>query len=141
MTRQASLATRNARWVFTLGGVYGLIVLLPTYFMVDEIGHVSRPISHLEYYYGFTGTAVAWQFVFFVIATDVLRYRLAMLPAVLEKLAFSVPALLVAMQGRLPTMTLPFAVIDLGLAGVFAACFVTTRGGQRHPGAAELDRP
>ena len=127
MTATGDRAARVARWAFGLAGAYGLAILLPTYFMVEEVGRASRPISHLEYYFGFTGTAVAWQFVFFLIASNVARYRLVMLPAILEKFAFSVPALLVAAQGRLPAMTLPFAIIDLGLAVVFAACFVATR--------------
>jgi hypothetical protein len=118
---------RTSRWVFAISGAYGLAVLLPTYLMVDAIGEASVPISHLEYFYGFTGAGVAWQLAFLLIATDVERYRIAMLPAILEKLAFGIPALLVASRGQLPAMTLPFAVIDLCLAVLFAACFFMTR--------------
>lgn len=113
--------------MFGLAAAYGLIVLAPTYLMADVIGRASVPISHPEYFYGFTSTAVAWQFVFALIASDIRRFRPMMLPAFLEKLAFSVPALIVAAQGRLPAMTLPFAIVDLCLAAVFALCFMSTR--------------
>lgn len=69
----------------------------------------------------------AWQFIFFLIASEVGRFRLMMLPAILMKLAFSTPALLLTAEGKLPSITLPFAAIDLCLAVAFAPCFLATR--------------
>lgn len=43
--------------------------------------------------YGFIGVAAAWQVAFLLIAQDPLRYRLLILPGILEKLGFGVAAL------------------------------------------------
>jgi hypothetical protein len=77
------------RRLFRLAGIYGLLVMLPQYFLERRIG-VDRPppITHPEYFYGFIGVAVAWQFVFLIIAADPIRYRALMLPAILEKATF-----------------------------------------------------
>jgi len=54
-----------AKVVFLVAGIYGLIVLLPLYFMEAQTGRdYPPPITHPEYYYGFIGVAVAWQLVF-----------------------------------------------------------------------------
>ena len=124
------------QWVFRIAGIYGLIVLTPMYFMADEFGRGSVPISHLEFYYGFAGTAIAWQFVFLLIARDVRRYRLFIFPAILEKLAFSIPALLLAARGALSGSILVFAVIDLFLAMTFALSYLVSvrkTAGKREP--------
>src|SRR6186713_1645507 len=100
---------RFARRVFTGAGIYGLIVLVPQYFLAARIGaDTPPPITHQEYFYGFIGVAVAWQFVFLLIGRDPERYRPLMIPAVLEKLAFGVPAIILYTQGRLPGAVLPF---------------------------------
>ena len=119
---------RFARRVFTGAGVYGLIVLLPQYFLAARIGQDTPPaITHLEYFYGFTGVAVAWQFVFLMIGRDPERYAPLMLPAVLEKLAFGVPAIVLYAQGRLPGSVLFFGLLDLTLGTLFLASWRSTR--------------
>ena len=75
-----------ARRVFGAAGIVGLLMLLPHYFLFEKIGRDYPPaITHPEFFYGFIGVAVAWQFAFLVIARDPARYRLLMIPAVLEK--------------------------------------------------------
>ena len=119
---------RFARRVFTGAGVYGLIVLLPQYFLAARIGQDTPPaITHLEYFYGFTGVAVAWQLVFLMIGRDPERYAPLMLPAVLEKLAFGVPAIVLYAQGRLPGSVLFFGLLDLTLGTLFLASWRSTR--------------
>jgi hypothetical protein len=76
---------RFARWVFAIAGLYGLVALLPGYFSTSPF---MPPPNHLELYYGFYGCALAWQFAFFVIASDPVRYRMLMPVAVFEKLSF-----------------------------------------------------
>jgi len=45
-----------ARVVFLVAGIYGLIVLLPQYFLEAKVGLDSPPpITHPEFYYGFIG--------------------------------------------------------------------------------------
>jgi len=128
--------TRFARMVFTGAGIYGLVVLLPQYFLAGRIGHDTPPvITHLEYFYGFTGVAVAWQVVFLMIGRDPERYAPLMLPAVLEKLAFGVPAVVLFAQGRLPGSVLFFGLLDLTLGTLFLASWRTTRNAPREVAA------
>lgn len=116
-----------ARRVFSVAGIYGLLVLLPQYFLEEHVGrHNPPPISHAEYFYGFAGVALAWQVAFLIIARDPVRYRAIMLPGILEKLGFGVAAIVLHFQGRLPGIMLPAAVVDLLFAVLFAIAFVKT---------------
>ena len=121
---------RLARRVFTIAGIYGLIVMVPQYFLAAQISRDTPPaITHLEYFYGFVGLAVAWQFVFLLIGRDPERYRPLMIPAVLEKLAFGVPAIVLFVQGQLPGTVLFFGLLDLTLGALFVTAWRTTAGG------------
>ena len=78
-----------AKWVFRLAGIWGILVLLPLYFTETNPQVIPLPpITHPEYYYGFIGVALAWQVVFFMISADPAKYRLLMIPSVLEKFSF-----------------------------------------------------
>ena len=82
---------RFAKVVFLVAGIYGLIVLLPLYFMEEQTGRdYPPPITHPEYYYGFTGVAVAWQLAFLVMSREPVRYRPLMIPAIVEKASFGI---------------------------------------------------
>lgn len=51
-----------AKLVFLVAGIYGLIVVLPQYFLESKVGVDSPPpITHPEFYYGFIGVTAAWQ--------------------------------------------------------------------------------
>ena len=114
--------------VFFVAGIYGVLVLLPQYFMETRIAIDFPPaITHPENFYGFIGVALAWQFVFFIIARDVQRYRLLMLPAIVEKLAFGLPAWLLYVQDRVVTAVVTAGTIDLLLAILFVTAFRITR--------------
>jgi hypothetical protein len=118
---------RFARRVFTGAGVYGLVALLPLYFLAARIGRDTPPaITHQEYFYGFVGVAVAWQLAFLAIGRDPLRYRPLMIPAVFEKLAFGVPATILYTQGNLSGSVLLFGLIDLTLGALFLAAWRAT---------------
>src|SRR5262245_33430346 len=119
---------KMAKRVFTIAGIYGILVLLPQYFMEDRVGRdFPPPITHPENFYGFIGTALAFQVVFLIIGRDPARYRLAMIPAMLEKLAFAIPVLVLYSQGRLPVVVLVFGLIDLVLCTLFFACYRATK--------------
>jgi hypothetical protein len=48
------------------------------------------PINHPEFFYGFFGVTLSWQFLFLVIGSDPVRFRSAMLPSLLEKASFAI---------------------------------------------------
>lgn len=118
---------RFASRVFRWAAIYGLVVLLPQYFLLDRVGRDHPPaITHPEYFYGFVGLAVAWQLAFLVIARDPVRHRPLMLAAVAEKLAFGVPAIVLYLQGRLAAATLGFGLFDLVLGTLFVIAYQRT---------------
>ena len=116
---------KQARWVFRAAGIIGLLMLLPHYFLFEKIGRDYPPaITHPEFFYGFVGVAVAWQFAFLVIARDPARYRLLMIPAVLEKLSFGIAALVLFAQQRIPGPALAGGLLDLVWAALFLVAYL-----------------
>ena len=119
---------RFARRVYTVAGIYGLVVMLPQYFLEDRIGRdTPPPITHPEHFYGFIGVTIAWQMAFLVIGREPQRLRALMPVTVLEKLAFAVPVAMLWAKGRVAGSVLPFAGIDLLLAALFVVSYVRTK--------------
>jgi hypothetical protein len=115
---------RFAKWTFRVAGIYGLLVMLPQYFMEAQVGIDSPPaITHPEFFYGFVGVVIAWQVVFLIISSDPSRYRLLMLPSVVEKWTFAGALAVLALQGRMSGPLLVFGGIDLVLGILFLASF------------------
>jgi hypothetical protein len=114
-----------AKIVFTVAAVYGILALAPQYFLEERIGRdFPPPITHPEHFYGFVGVALAWQFLFLVIARDPVRMRPAIWPAIVEKLSFAIAAPVLFQLGRAPAAVLAFGIIDAILATLF---FVSLR--------------
>ena len=118
---------RFARIVFLVAGIYGLIVLVPQFFLEGKIGIDTPPsITHAEYFYGFICVAVAWQVLFLILSRDPIRYRPMMVPAMLEKIGFPIAVAILYLQGRLaPTIFIP-ASLDLVLLILFIAAYRKT---------------
>lgn len=118
---------RFARWTFLIAGVYGLLALVPMYFMESQIGvDTPPPITHPEYFYGFIGVAVAFQLVFLIISTDPQKYRPLMLASIVEKLSFAIAAGVLLANGRLAGTIIIGAAIDAVLAVLFAVAWLRT---------------
>jgi hypothetical protein len=116
-----------AKRVFRIAGIYGLLAILPMYFLEGRIGRDQPPaITHPEFFYGFLGVAVAWQLAFLVIARDPVRYRPLMIPAVLEKATYGVATVVLFVGGRLAGPMLATGLIDLVLGTLFAVAYVRT---------------
>jgi hypothetical protein len=113
-----------AKTVFVVAGVYGILVLLPQYFI--ELA-LPAPIARPEHFYGFIGVALVWQVVFLLIARDVQRYRVLMLVGVLEKLSFGLPVMILYAAGRITKDVLIFGGIDLLLGVLFVLAFRASR--------------
>ena len=120
------LGPRFARRVFLLAGSYGIVVLLPQYFVEWSLD-LPAPIAQPEHFYGFIGVALSWQFVFLLIAHDVGRYRPLMLMGVLEKLSFSLAVVMLYAAGRVSAGVLGAGAIDLALGGLFVLAFLRSR--------------
>ncbi len=117
-----------AKVVFLVAGVYGLLVLVPQFFLETRIGRdTPPPITHPEFFYGFICVAVAWQVLFLILSRDPVRYRPMMIPAMLEKIGFPIAVVVLHFQGRLaPTIFAP-AAADLILFVLFALSYKKTR--------------
>ncbi len=113
------------RRLFFWAGIYGLVVLVPMYFLADRLGAEYPPaINHREFYYGFIGVAVAWQVLFLILATDPRRFRPMIVPAILEKLGYGIAVLVLMARGEIAGGLALGGLIDLVFAVMFAYAFV-----------------
>jgi hypothetical protein len=100
-----------ARTVYRIAAIYGILVLLPLYFLVDDA-------THADLAYGFVGLALVWQLAFLLIASDPIRYRPLMLVTTLEKIVYTIPAVILFCLGRADTNVLAPALVD-PILGIF----------------------
>jgi hypothetical protein len=116
-----------ARWTFGVAGVYGVLAILPLYFLESRIAQETPPaITHPEFFYGFIGVGLAWQLAFLCIASDPARYRLIMLPAVVEKFSFTIAAAVLFLKDRVPATLVGFGSVDLVLGVLFILAWLRT---------------
>src|SRR5258708_40124389 len=106
--------------VFWVGGIWGLVVISPLYFLFDLIGKQDPPaITHPGFYYGFAGCALAWQIAFICIGRDPVRLRVMMIPSVVEKFTYGVAGVALGVEGRTNPRELGFAGRGFGVGGLF----------------------
>jgi hypothetical protein len=116
-----------ARRVFTIAGIYGLIVILPLFAGADRFTRGSPPgMTHPMFYYGFAGTALAWQIAFLLIGHDPGRYRLFILPGILEKLVFGIAAAALFLAGETQQIFLISGIVDLVFGALFTVAWFRT---------------
>jgi len=116
-----------AKLTFLIAGIYGLIVLVPMYFFEERTGRdYPPPITHPEYYYGFIGVCVAWQVMFLFLSRDPVRYRSLMIPSMVEKLSFVIPAIVLLALHRIPLMIFGVSMADLVLFVLFLIAYLKT---------------
>jgi hypothetical protein len=119
---------RFAKIVFFVAGIYGLLILLPIYFMENTIGRQTPPaITHPEYFYGFLGVALAWQVLFLVLSRDPVRYRAMIPPSILEKVSYGIALIVLYSQRRLPLSAFAIGSVDWIFAFLFLAAYFTTK--------------
>src|SRR5262249_30483990 len=118
---------RFAKTVFRIAGIWGLIILVPLYFVYDSIGRqYPPPITHPDFYYGFLAVTVAWQVAFLVIASDPVRFRPLMVPTMLEKFIYVGTMLALYAKGQLQFGQFAVAIPDLVLGSLFVVAFLKT---------------
>ncbi len=117
-----------AKIVFWIAAIWGFLIITPLYFMFNLIGENDPPaITHPAFFYGFVGVALVWQIAFIFIARDPVRFRPVMIPAILEKLVYSIPVIILVLQKRMQPSDLVFSAIDLTLGALFLAAYLRTR--------------
>ena len=113
-----------AKIIFWIAAVWGILIITPLYVMFDMIGRQDPPpITHPAFYYGFVAVALAWQIGFVVIARDPVRFRLMMIPAVLEKFGYGISLIALYLQRRLHGADVAFGSIDLLFGVLFLVAF------------------
>ena len=121
-----------AKVVFSVAGSWGILVTLPLYFVYDYIGRQSPPaVNHPEFYYGFAGVTLTWQLVFLLIARNPARYRVMIIPAILEKFSYVIANLVLFANQRMSASQALPSTSDLILALLFIAAFIKTRSAPR----------
>jgi hypothetical protein len=116
-----------AKRLYLFAGIYGLVAILPQYFLEELTGRLNPPaLTHPEYYYGFLGVGLAWQIAFLLIARDPTRYRMMMIPGIAEKVLFGVAVITLFLAGRVGGAMLAAGVIDLTWAALFIVAFRRT---------------
>ncbi len=114
-----------ARIVFLLAGIYGIVVIAPLFVLEGLIDALQPPaITHPEYFYGFVGIGLVWQFCFLLIASDPLRYRSLMLLAALEKATGIIFVALVLLHRSPPSMLI--GLVDSALGVLFLLAYNRT---------------
>jgi hypothetical protein len=116
-----------AKITFWVAAIWGILILSPLYFIFDMIGRNDPPpITHPAFYYGFVGLGLSWQFAFIVIARDPVRFRLMMLPSILEKFLYFIAFTALYLQHRVHPSDFVFACIDLIFGLLFIVAFLKT---------------
>lgn len=116
-----------AKRVFLCAGIVGILMLAPQYFMEAKVGQDFPPaITHPEFFYGFVGVALAFQFIFLTIAQDPVRYRPMMLCGMIEKISFGLAVPILYALGRTNLTILICSMLDLGWMCLFIAAYFAT---------------
>jgi len=116
-----------AKIAFWIAGIWGLLVITALYFLFDVIGQKDPPpINHPGFFYGFAGTALAWQIAFCFVAWDPVRFRPLMLPSMVEKFSYVTAITILVLQSRTRQTDLIFAGTDFLLGILFVIAYFKT---------------
>jgi hypothetical protein len=119
-----------AKWTFTLAPIYGVLALLPLYFLEEQTGRTDPPpITHPEFYYGFVGVALAWQVGYFLCGRDPVRFRPFMLVCALAKGSWLLTATTLFLQHRCSATIFGSSLVDGFLGVFFVVSYFRTPGG------------
>ena len=126
---------RLARAVFVGAGIWGIAVLPPLYFLRDISGRAyPPPTDYPHFFYGFLSVALAWQIAFLVIASNPARFRLLMLPSMMEKFGHVATLIVLYLQSRIAVADAVAALPDFLLGVLFVLAFAKTRAPARADG-------
>lgn len=115
-----------AKWVFTIGGIWGLIIITPLFFLEGPITAASQPFSHPDFFYGFLASTVAWQVGYLVIGRDPARFRPFMLIGAAGKVIYFGACVTLFLAGRVQPLAPLVTAPDLLLAALYVIAWVRT---------------
>jgi len=119
---------RFARIVFLVAGIWGVVVLVPLYWLVDLTGHrYAPPTDYPQFFYGFLSVVLAWQITLLIIASNPARLRPLMVSAVIEKFGFVLTVVVLDGQTRILSTDIPVIVPDLLLGILFVIALTKTQ--------------
>ena len=119
---------RFARMTYLVAGVWGLIVVVPLFFLYDYIGTQYPPaVTHPDIYYGFVSVTLAWQVAFLLISRDPLRFRPLMPAVMVEKFAYVIALAVLHSQRRIAFGQAAAGIPDFVLGVLFVAAYVKTK--------------
>lgn len=116
-----------AKWVFTLGGIWGALIIGSLFFAESYVAGMTGPLSHPDTYYGFAASTFAWQLGYLVIGRNPTAYRPFMLLGAGGKLAYVSFCWALYAQDRIPVNVPVVASPDLLLAVLFIVAWFKTR--------------
>jgi len=128
---------RFAKWTFLVAGIYGVLLITPIYFLEDRLGQdYPPPITHPEFFYGFLGAGLTWQFVYLLIGLNPARYRTAMLLAAAAKASFAIAVATLYLHGRVAAAMVGLATPDALFGVLFVIAWLRTPsdGGKEEKG-------
>ena len=118
---------RFARGVFLLAGIIGALMVIPPYLLEQKFGEDNPPpVNHPELYYGFFGVTLSWQVMFLVIGADPIRFRMAMIPSMLEKASFAVAIPVLYALERVTATWVGLASMDVMWLVLFIIAYLQT---------------
>jgi hypothetical protein len=120
--------------VFLLAGALGVLMIAPMYLEDRFVESYPPKIDRPEFYYGFVGVTLAWQFVYLLIGSDPVRYRPLMLLAALAKGSFAVAMPILYLRGRVAGAWVWFGSMDGAWVVLFLVAYLLTP--KRPPGGA-----
>jgi cytochrome b len=121
-----------ARIVFIGAGIWGIVVLMPFYWLFDVTGRqYGPPTDYPQFFYGFLSVAIAWQIAFLMIGSNPARFRALMIPSIVEKLGYVSTLLVLYAQRRISAVDAQPVVPDLLLGILFIVAFAKTRTSPR----------
>jgi cytochrome b len=119
---------RFAKFIFIGAGIWGIVALMPLYWLFDLTGRsYGPPTDYPHFFYGFLSVGMAWQIAFLVIGSNPARFRPLMIPSILEKLGYVGTLAALYSNARISATDAQAAVPDLLLAILFIVAFATTR--------------
>ena len=122
---------RFAKIVFVGAGIWGIVVLMPFYWLVDLTGRqYSPPVDYPQFFYGFLSVALVWQIAFLVIGLNPARFRALMIPSILEKFGYCGTLAVLYERARISAVDVQPIVPDLLIGLLFVVAFAKTRPSQ-----------